>query len=70
MHRGKTHQAATLGNWPLGKSNREHLEKTSGKSTPRHKMGISLTESEYVRWEPRYSVPDYVFGKEPNYFPC
>jgi hypothetical protein len=29
---------------------------------------ISLTKSEYVRWEARYRVPDYVFGKEPNYF--
>jgi SAM-dependent methyltransferase len=24
--------------------------------------------SEYQRWETRYAVPDYVFGKEPNYF--
>jgi SAM-dependent methyltransferase len=24
--------------------------------------------SEYERWEDRYRVPDYVFGKEPNYF--
>ncbi|MGZ3288007.1 MAG: class I SAM-dependent methyltransferase [Xanthobacteraceae bacterium] len=24
--------------------------------------------SEYERWEGRYRVPDYVFGKEPNYF--
>jgi SAM-dependent methyltransferase len=23
---------------------------------------------EYDRWETRYSVPDYVFGREPNYF--
>ena len=23
---------------------------------------------EYKRWEARYSAPDYVFGKEPNYF--
>ena len=23
---------------------------------------------EYERWEARYSAPDYVFGKEPNYF--
>ena len=23
---------------------------------------------EYKRWEARYSVPDYIFGKEPNYF--
>jgi len=24
--------------------------------------------SEYERWETRYAVPDYAFGKEPNYF--
>ena len=24
--------------------------------------------SEYDRWEDRYRVPDYVFGREPNYF--
>jgi SAM-dependent methyltransferase len=24
--------------------------------------------SEFERWEDRYRVPDYVFGKEPNYF--
>ncbi len=24
--------------------------------------------SEYQRWEGRFGVPDYVFGKEPNYF--
>ena len=24
--------------------------------------------SEYDRWENRYSVPDYAFGREPNYF--
>jgi SAM-dependent methyltransferase len=23
---------------------------------------------EYDRWQTRYSVPDYIFGKEPNYF--
>ena len=23
---------------------------------------------EYKRWEARYSVPDYIFGNEPNYF--
>jgi SAM-dependent methyltransferase len=28
---------------------------------------IKLDE-EYKRWEARYSAPDYVFGKEPNYF--
>jgi SAM-dependent methyltransferase len=25
-------------------------------------------DPELVRWEERFSVPDYVFGKEPNYF--
>jgi SAM-dependent methyltransferase len=24
--------------------------------------------SEYERWEARYAVPDYAFGREPNYF--
>jgi SAM-dependent methyltransferase len=24
--------------------------------------------SEYERWEGRYGVPDYIFGKRPNYF--
>lgn len=24
--------------------------------------------SEYERWEDRYGVPDYIFGKAPNYF--
>ena len=24
--------------------------------------------SEFERWEGRYDVPDYIFGKEPNYF--
>jgi SAM-dependent methyltransferase len=24
--------------------------------------------SEYARWESRYAVPEYAFGKEPNYF--
>src|SRR2546422_5253159 len=24
--------------------------------------------SEYERWETRYGVPEYAFGKEPNYF--
>lgn len=24
--------------------------------------------SEYERWEARFAVPDYAFGKEPNYF--
>jgi 2-polyprenyl-3-methyl-5-hydroxy-6-metoxy-1,4-benzoquinol methylase len=28
---------------------------------------MDLSE-EYKRWEARYSAPDYIFGKEPNYF--
>src|ERR1700736_3369172 len=24
--------------------------------------------SEYERWEARYAVPEYAFGKDPNYF--
>ena len=28
----------------------------------------NLSNSEYVRWEKRFSVPDYVFGTEPNAF--
>jgi SAM-dependent methyltransferase len=24
--------------------------------------------NEYIRWQGRYSIPDYLFGKEPNYF--
>jgi SAM-dependent methyltransferase len=24
--------------------------------------------NEYVRWQGRYSIPEYLFGKEPNYF--
>lgn len=27
-----------------------------------------MSLSEYQRWETRYAVPDYAFGKEPNYF--
>ena len=27
-----------------------------------------MDSSEYDRWEARYAVPDYVFGREPNYF--
>ncbi len=27
-----------------------------------------MSFDEYGRWETRYSVPDYTFGKEPNYF--
>src|SRR4030081_1110087 len=33
---------------------------------PNHKMEIAL--SEFERWEGRYGVPDYIFGKKPNYF--
>ncbi len=29
---------------------------------------MTLTDSEYERWEKRFSVPDYVFGTEPNAF--
>lgn len=29
---------------------------------------MEQSSSEYQRWEGRYGVPDYVFGKEPNYF--
>jgi SAM-dependent methyltransferase len=29
---------------------------------------VEQGSSEYQRWEGRYGVPDYVFGKEPNYF--
>jgi SAM-dependent methyltransferase len=29
---------------------------------------VNETVSEYERWEARYAVPDYAFGKEPNYF--
>lgn len=34
-------------------------------------MSVDVQEnilSEYQRWETRYAVPDYAFGKEPNYF--
>jgi SAM-dependent methyltransferase len=27
-----------------------------------------LDVSEYERWEGRYAVPEYIFGREPNYF--
>jgi ubiquinone/menaquinone biosynthesis C-methylase UbiE len=27
-----------------------------------------VSQAEYERWEARYAVPDYAFGKEPNYF--
>jgi SAM-dependent methyltransferase len=27
-----------------------------------------VSVNEYERWETRYAVPDYAFGKEPNYF--
>jgi SAM-dependent methyltransferase len=29
---------------------------------------VEADASEYERWEARYGVPDYAFGKEPNYF--
>jgi SAM-dependent methyltransferase len=29
---------------------------------------VQADASEYERWEARYGVPDYAFGKEPNYF--
>jgi SAM-dependent methyltransferase len=29
---------------------------------------MELCVSEYERWETRYNVPQYAFGKEPNYF--
>ena len=31
-------------------------------------MSQELTNSEYERWERRFSVPDYLFGTEPNAF--
>ena len=29
---------------------------------------MEQSSSEYERWEDRYGVPDYVFGRAPNYF--
>jgi len=29
---------------------------------------VEQSSSEYQRWEGRYGVPDYIFGREPNYF--
>jgi SAM-dependent methyltransferase len=29
---------------------------------------VEVGVSEYDRWETRYAVPEYAFGKEPNYF--
>jgi len=29
---------------------------------------VTQGSGEYQRWEGRFGVPDYVFGKEPNYF--
>jgi SAM-dependent methyltransferase len=29
---------------------------------------LEIFLSEYQRWEARYAVPEYAFGKEPNYF--
>ncbi len=31
-------------------------------------MTNTKLSEEYKRWEARYSAPDYIFGKEPNYF--
>jgi len=31
-------------------------------------QGETKLSEEYERWEARYSAPDYIFGKEPNYF--
>jgi len=31
-------------------------------------MTDGQVDQELARWEARFSVPDYVFGKEPNYF--
>jgi SAM-dependent methyltransferase len=28
----------------------------------------SLSEEEYGRWEARYGAPEYIFGKQPNFF--
>lgn len=42
--------------------------------TPQHSLGplsnpsTEIPLSEFERWETRYAVPDYAFGKEPNYF--
>jgi SAM-dependent methyltransferase len=33
-----------------------------------HNMREGLQNSEYERWEKRFSAPDYVFGTEPNAF--
>ena len=30
--------------------------------------GEAKLSEEYKRWEARYSAPDYIFGKAPNYF--
>jgi len=29
---------------------------------------VTQNSSEYQRWEQRFAVPDYAFGKEPNCF--
>src|ERR1039457_1831031 len=34
----------------------------------RRERGDTELSEEYKRWEARYSAPDYIFGKEPNYF--
>jgi SAM-dependent methyltransferase len=35
---------------------------------PRGDPTLEIFLSEYERWEARYAVPEYAFGKEPNYF--
>src|SRR5450830_1509817 len=34
----------------------------------RRERGETKLSEEYKSWEARYSAPDYIFGKEPNYF--
>jgi hypothetical protein len=37
--------------------------------SPTAQQGENLpVVSDYERWEARYAVPGYAFGKEPNYF--
>jgi SAM-dependent methyltransferase len=36
--------------------------------TAAHAAALEISLSEYERWETRYAVPEYAFGKEPNYF--
>src|SRR5277367_5321341 len=35
---------------------------------PRELPIPEISVSEYERWETRYAVPEYAFGKEPNHF--